>query len=386
MAIRGRFRLFLQKLGLLAASLLFTALLAEVAVRFLAHQVLESPPNIYAADPTLGHKLIPSLDREVRDPEWIIRVQANSRGFRDREWTYEKTPGTVRIVGIGDSFLFGYGIPADASVLSHLGRDLALAAEETSTGRPTTVEVINLGLPGHGATQYGITLREEAYRYQPDLVIIFFFMNDFQRTSTQAPYQVDADGFLVRETFSLTSIRSALLPFRKLLKRHSHAYILVRSRLTPLLQQLRLRPMPNPGPLYSKGRDIDEVYTYTLNTLREMNRFCSRRRIDFLVCVIPEKQQVVERFRNQVLGAYDVDATDFDWLRPQRCLSRLAAEEGLALLDFTPVFAEAGKDKTLYFEVDPHWNSAGHQLAAATLLKYIQDHSLLPPLSGSLGR
>jgi hypothetical protein len=55
------------------------------------------------------------------------------------------------------------------------------------------------------------------------------------------------------------------------------------------------------------------------------------------------------------------------------------------LLDFTPVFAEAGKDKTLYFEVDPHWNSAGHQLAAATLLKYIQDHSLLPPLSGSLG-
>jgi hypothetical protein len=136
MAIRGRFRLFLQKLGLLAGSLLVTALLAEVGVRFLAPQVLESPPNIYAADPTLGHKLIPSLDREVRDPEWIIRVQANSRGFRDREWPYEKTPGTVRIVGIGDSFLFGYGVPADASVLSRLGRDLALAAKSSTSDFP----------------------------------------------------------------------------------------------------------------------------------------------------------------------------------------------------------------------------------------------------------
>src|SRR5207253_2094656 len=48
----------------------------------------------------------------------------NSQGLRDYEYTRRKEPGTFRIVGVGDSSLFGWGVPIEDSGLKVLERRL----------------------------------------------------------------------------------------------------------------------------------------------------------------------------------------------------------------------------------------------------------------------
>ena len=43
---------------------------------------------------------------------WFLRHAApNAAKFRDREWSEARVPGTERVVCVGDSFTFGYGVP-----------------------------------------------------------------------------------------------------------------------------------------------------------------------------------------------------------------------------------------------------------------------------------
>src|SRR4051794_26480600 len=41
-----------------------------------------------------------------------VDVTINSRGLREAEIPYEKAPGTYRILALGDSLTFGWGVPA----------------------------------------------------------------------------------------------------------------------------------------------------------------------------------------------------------------------------------------------------------------------------------
>ena len=63
----------------------------------------------------------------------------NSHGFKDVEFQPTKEPGQLRILGIGDSFVFGH-VPYQHNFLTLLEDRLKVQ------GRP--VEVINMGIPG----------------------------------------------------------------------------------------------------------------------------------------------------------------------------------------------------------------------------------------------
>jgi hypothetical protein len=55
-------------------------------------------------------------------------------------------------------------------------------------------------------------------------------------------------------------------------------------------------------------------------------------------------------------------------------LAEFAAEQNILYLDLTSTFQEeAGKGAELYYPFDTHWNQRGHDLAAQTIAKYIED-------------
>jgi hypothetical protein len=57
-----------------------------------------------------------------------------------------------------------------------------------------------------------------------------------------------------------------------------------------------------------------------------------------------------------------------------RLLADFAAEHNIAYLDLRPYFQEeAGTGAELYYPFDTHWNQHGHNLAAQTIAKYIED-------------
>jgi len=97
----------------------------------------------------------------------------NSQGLYDYEYSRHKEPGTFRIVGVGDSSLFGWGVPFEDRSLKVLERRL----NEQSRGRK--FEVINFAVPGYNTAMEAETFVARCLEYAPDLVLLNFNTNDY---------------------------------------------------------------------------------------------------------------------------------------------------------------------------------------------------------------
>src|SRR5215212_2971220 len=104
-----------------------------------AHLYLEPHP-IY------GRFHIPNSTGWVRTDEYKARIDINSRGLREREFSYAKPAGTRRIVVLGDSFVEGAEVAVDRTMTRQLERLL-----NERDARPT--EVINAGVRAFGTGQ-----------------------------------------------------------------------------------------------------------------------------------------------------------------------------------------------------------------------------------------
>jgi len=100
-------------------------------------------------------------------------VLINSQGLHDYEYSKRKEPGTFRIVGLGDSSLFGWGVPFEDSGLKVLERRL----NETSSARK--FEVIDFAVPGYNTAMEAETFLRRCLDYAPDLVLLNFNTNDY---------------------------------------------------------------------------------------------------------------------------------------------------------------------------------------------------------------
>jgi lysophospholipase L1-like esterase len=101
-------------------------------------------------------------------------LHINSRGLRDHEYSLEKPRGTFRIVGLGDSVMFGWGVREEESYLAVLERRLS------SLPPPhPRFEVLNFAVPGYNTAIEVAVLRRKAVAFRPDAVVVHFVNNDF---------------------------------------------------------------------------------------------------------------------------------------------------------------------------------------------------------------
>jgi PA14 domain/GDSL-like Lipase/Acylhydrolase family len=120
-------------------------------------------------DPGIVYELRPNArGRFVAQPLLI-----NSQGLHDHEYSRHKEPGTFRIVGLGDSSLFGWGVPFEESSLKVLERRL------NEQRRAHKFEVINFAVPGYNTAMEAETFVTKCLEYGPDLVLLNFNTNDY---------------------------------------------------------------------------------------------------------------------------------------------------------------------------------------------------------------
>jgi hypothetical protein len=100
-------------------------------------------------------------------------VLINSRGLHDYEYSLRKETGTFRIVGLGDSSLFGWGVPFEDSGLKVLERRL------NEKSHAQKFEVINFAVPGYNTAMEAETFVQRCLEYAPDLVLLNFNTNDY---------------------------------------------------------------------------------------------------------------------------------------------------------------------------------------------------------------
>lgn len=102
-------------------------------------------------------------------------LRTNRAGLReDRDYSTARTPGTVRIIGLGDSGMFGWNVEQ--------GQDYLAVLEELLNTRANVapVEVLNLAVPGYNTRLELETLRHKGLAYSPDIVVVGWCENDGQ--------------------------------------------------------------------------------------------------------------------------------------------------------------------------------------------------------------
>lgn len=159
------------------ASLALFLVLGEVAARItgFVDRVNPMPRRLYVATdtPDLPYRLRPGVDLVVQGS----KVSVNDLGMRDRATVSPgRTPGTRRILVLGDSVAFGWLQEEDRAFPRLLERDLRAAG-----GPWAGTEVLNAGVPGYNATTEAAWFRDHGESLRPDLVVVAVNLNDFDR-------------------------------------------------------------------------------------------------------------------------------------------------------------------------------------------------------------
>jgi hypothetical protein len=108
-------------------------------------------------------------------------VTINSQGLRDREYSLAKPPGVYRILMLGDSTTFGWGDAMADTSAKILERELN-ALRIPGYQR---FEVINAGVGNYDTVQEVTYYNNYGRYFQPDLVVLGFFINDPEPVPSQ---------------------------------------------------------------------------------------------------------------------------------------------------------------------------------------------------------
>lgn len=357
--------------------------------------------GIYQYDPDLGFRIRPYANGN------------NQFGFNDQDYPLEKPPGKYRILVVSDSFNWAGGREGNYTAL--LEEKFAEYYDQSQ------VEVINSGYPGTHTGEQLAMLKKYGLQYNPDLVVLGFFVgNDFldadphrKRIIVNDVY-VDIDrrkelilfGYpIIGKSRLLLFVQQKYKVFQEAAKSNQSSYrlpdltntlfasseLLTSDSQTPLNQadsQQRLEQSPGIMSLrtflkveknrlsFCKTEDLksgkwQKNIDYILESIAEMNHVLGERGIDFVVAIYPDEFQVNPELLNQVTDEFELDPEDYEITCMQRILHQFLEENQISYIDLLEPVKQKQQQQHLYLLQEPHWNSAGNQLASEVLFENV---------------
>lgn len=205
-------------------------------------------------------------------------IGTNSFGMRDREYTVEKPPNTLRIALIGSSGEMGWGVDDgetyEAVTEERLNRELT-----PQTG--LHYEILNFSVNGYAAIEQPTVLRERVARFRPDVVVYgahsgdrFFVMTRLGKAFQQGV--TPPEEFLVRlaNEVGLDATTTDPQLLRKLTPRTTDLLAFGYARMVEEARQMGARPIWLWVPL-PKGGDVDAEEEAKMRALAEQAGFAT---------------------------------------------------------------------------------------------------------------
>jgi lysophospholipase L1-like esterase len=264
-----------------------------------------------SADPILGHEHRPGAAAHLMG----VDVRINRLKLRDAEYPYQRPPGVQRVLMLGDSVTFGWGVPVADTVAKRLERKLRDA------GRG--VEVINTGVGNYNTIMEVEYFFNEGARYDPQVVVLNYFINDAEPVPTyRAP---------------------------NLLQRHSYAWVWLSGRLDVLAR------------LLARRQDFADYYlalydapgwTAAQQSIARLTAHCRERGIAVLIANYPELRE---------LKPYRFD-------RVRAVVRETAERNGAAYLDLYDAVRDENPERLWVTKPDDHPSSYAHGLFADAMV------------------
>ena len=384
----------LAPLLLVVASILFTLLVLEGAIRFLRRGEGGGKENAefsryHDYDPILGWSKTPGARVVYRRREYTVEVVINSHGLRDPERGYDAPPGAPRILALGDSFVEGYTVPLPQTVTQVLESSLGAAG--------CTAQVINGGTAGYSNDQELLFYETEGQRYSPRVVVLFFHYNDVVYNDRQDYFGAPKPEFQMGEgrlCIHRVPVRRpagpiAAEPATQAPAASGSALVeWIRERLwygAPDAYDFAARlglwpPMPRMDTrlelrVYERRRveRVEDAWAKTAAILAELDAQVRSRSARLLIAYVPSRLEIDERTWRLTRRLYGWDEAGWDRGRVAQRLKEAAAPAGIPVLDLTEPLRranDAGGPRP-YFTYDGHWSAAGHRVAAEEVQRFL---------------
>lgn len=340
-------------LALLAGSVTFSLCFGEVMARLLLPAPLpwNYPQLRYRSDKSLVFALRPNQAAYTADKP----AQINERGLRGPVVPYERIPGKKRLLFLGDSIVFGYGVREVESLSAGVMRLLE--------DQGVHAEGINTAVPSYNTEQEVAFLETEGLRYKPDWVIVGTCWNDI---SPKSGVIVSEEGWLGE---TIGGNKSFLVQWAESPWGYALRNALKKSRLLyGVFQMWRSLSAAVSHDEYARveedvleGRETPRVmegWKRVGTSLHRLGELSKLHGFHALVVAFPIPMVMDRSYAKSIY--------------PNR-VRELAVENDLEFVDLTPVFAKAYRGhESLFIPYDPdHPNAAGHDLAAREVVSFI---------------
>lgn len=319
---------------------------ASVRQAALRPQVQVHPRGLYRMDGDTTWTLTPGFSGRFVRSYFDILVEANRKGLRDRDFPAGKA-GAFRILGLGDSFAFGWGVPLEATFFKRLEGLL-------NGSRPGVVhEVINAGIPGFGTYEALHLMTSVGPDYQPDLVLLAFYEgNDYLNNGEAPRRRAIVDGYLADlpagEGWGVT--RYAL--------RHSALAAVLDEQWSGIQQKRAFRT------------SMEKTKGYLL----EMKRVLGERNVPLVLVFIPDQDAAAYR-RPALLRRLDRFLRGEDAFQQRAELETFCGWNGIGFCRLSPRFEDGpGSEGLRLSPQDPHFSVQGHREAAEEIHSWLSTH------------
>jgi lysophospholipase L1-like esterase len=274
------------------------------------------------ADEHLVFRHKPSWEKRYGD----VLVTYNERGLRDRP-ILPKAEGEYRILALGDSVTFGWGVPQHQIFSFRLEQLL-----QNRLQRP--VRVINSGVGGYNTVQEVTYFKQEGITFQPDLVMLTYVQNDIEEN--KGPFDPWTEGSLRGKSLPdmVITILGKLWFYR--LVHHTYHYA--------LSEQLKGQ---SSNPL--QGR---EGWNHSMSALGELVTMCENHKIPLIVF-----------FRRSRPGENNPLFEDV-----------VRHVQGVPVKDMGPWFERLDESLLVNSKIDGHSNAEGHRVMAEHMADEIMSY------------
>jgi lysophospholipase L1-like esterase len=286
--------------------------------------------------------------RSYMDARGCVEVRINTRGLREREELgFEKPSGQKRILCLGDSFTFGWGVPVE------------LAWPRLVEGRlrqesGDDVRTVNCGAAGTlYVDEYWWGLRDRFGAYSPDVVLVSLCLNDV----VLMPNTVA----LFSPAHSLDERRYPLLVLRYLAGAYNELH---RLDLDPSERDWgqALMDIPPGDAWWAAKQETPDMFWKAGGpqaALRAMRGWCRERSVKLAVAVWP------------LFQGLEGDGSRYPFTTLHRAVVDFCGQESIPCLDLLPTF-RGQQSRSLWVDpADMHGNEVAHALAAPAIAAFL---------------